>query len=112
MRDWIKSLVQSFDLSANSAATTSLIGLVNFTGEVGSNADVAHVVTELTGSEADILSGIDSLSAEDTLTCISCGIETAQAEWAARGRGDAQQVLILVSDMYQTTAGGDPKASL
>ena len=84
VRAWIKALVQSFDLSASSEATTSRIGLVKFTGNALDNSNVAQVVTQLTGNEATLFSGIESLSAEVTLTCISCGAHARLDNPAAR----------------------------
>lgn len=65
-------------------------GLVSF-------ASSSSLDQELTTDGTAVKTAIDGLTATGT-TCITCGINTAQAEIDANGRNDASHVIVLLSD--------------
>lgn len=69
-------------------------GLVSF-------AQGSTLNQELTSDENLVKTAIDSL-VPDGLTCVSCGIETAQTELEANGRDDVTPVIVMLTDGYPT----------
>ena len=90
-KDAARAFVMATDL------TEQRVGVVGFYG----SADVRQ---ELTDDQSDLLSAIDGIAIASG-TNLSAAIDTAQAELDARGRDDAIDVIILMTD-------GDPNSPI
>lgn len=83
--------------------TDDKVGLVTF------GWDVANLLQSLTFDKADVKTAIDGISTNLLeLTCITCGINTGQAELDANGRADHVHAIVLLSDGVPT--GSDSEA--